>query len=233
MLPGLLLAALMCAGCAHSPPYNPNDPLESVNRQIWQFNMLADQYVIRPAAQAYTNITPDPVETGVSNFFSNLLYPATIVNNLLQLDMRAFASDLTRFLVNSTVGVLGVFDVAENLGLEEHDEDFGQTLGYWGLGRGIYLMLPLLGPSTGRALVGEGVDHFLDPTSYLDDAATKWSLRALYLLNLRASLLGFDQAVQNAFDPYSFVRTVYLQHRRSLVYDGSPPPIRLSPDSEQ
>lgn len=222
-----MFAVLLCAGCAHSPPSNPDDPLETVNRHIWQFNLAADEYVLEPAARAYTTVTPDPVEVGIDNFLSNLFYPATIVNNLLQLDMRAFASDLTRFLVNSTVGVLGIFDVAENLGLAEHDEDFAQTLGVWGVDRGIYLMLPLLGPATSRRVAGYGVDYFLDPTFYIDDLAVQWSLNALYLLNLRASLLGFKETILNAFDPYIFVRTAYLQYRRAAVYDGSPPPVNF------
>lgn len=222
-----LFAVFLIAGCAHAPPYNPDDPLETINRHVWQFNLAADEYVLEPVARAYTTITPDSVEQGIDNFLSNLVYPVTIVNNLLQLDLRAFASDLTRFLVNSTVGVLGIFDVADNLGLEEHNEDFAQTLGVWGVDRGIYLMLPLLGPATTRRVAGYGVDWFLDPTFYIDDLAVQWSLNALYLLNLRASLLGFEKALKTAFDPYVFVRTIYLQHRRALVYDGDPPPLQL------
>lgn len=229
----ILLAASLCAGCAHSPPFNPSDPLEPINRPIWEFNQFADAYVLRPIAQTYVDITPDPIEQGVDNFLSNLTYPVTIINDLFQLKLRHTAADLTRFLVNSTVGVLGIFDVAASLGLPERDEDFGQTLGYWGVGQGVYLMLPLLGPSTSRDALGRGVDYLLDPTFYIDETVTEWSLLALRVLNLRASLLGFDQAVRTAFDPYIFVRTVYLQHRRAAVYDGNPPPIQLQRDEQR
>lgn len=228
-----LLVVLLCAGCAHSPPYNPSDPLEPVNRFVWEFNSAADRYVLRPVAQTYADLTPDLVEQGIDNFLSNLTYPATIVNDAFQLKFRHTAADLTRFLVNSTVGVLGIFDVAASLGLPERDEDFGQTLGYWGIGQGIYLMLPFLGPSTGRDLVGRGVGYFLNPTFYIDDTVTEWSLLVLYALNLRASLLGFDQAIYSAFDPYIFVRTVYLQRRRAAVYDGNPPRLSLTIDNQE
>lgn len=221
-----LLVAVLCAGCAHSPPYNPNDPLEQVNRKVWQFNLTADKYVLKPVAQTYENVTPDPVEQGVDNFFSNLSYPVTIVNDVFQLKFRHTASDLTRFLVNSTVGVLGIFDVAANLGLPERDEDFGQTLGYWGVGQGVYLMLPLLGPSTTRDAVGQGANFVLDPTWYINDPAVLWSMRTLELLNLRASLLGLMDRVRGAFDPYAFIRTIYLQRRRNKVYDGNPPALK-------
>lgn len=231
--PGLaLLAALTIAGCAHSPPSDPRDPLEPVNRGIYEFNDTVDRYAIRPAAQAYVDITPNPVERGIGNFLGNLVYPVTIANDFLQLKLHHGAADTARFVINSTVGILGIFDVADGLGLPERDEDFGQTLGYWGLGQGVYLMLPFLGPSTGRDIVGDGVDYFLDPTSYIDDTATEYTLRALYLLNLRASLLGFDRTVRNAFDPYVFVRTAYLENRRAEVHDGNPPRERMDPDAE-
>lgn len=223
-LPGLaLVASLIATGCAHTPPDNPGDPLEPVNRPIWQFNNTADRYVLRPVTRTYANVTPDPVETGIDNFLSNLVYPVTIANDLFQLKLHYAAADITRLLVNTSVGLVGIFDVATGLGLPERDEDFGQTLGYWGVGQGVYLMLPFLGPSTGRDLTGYGVDYFLDPTFYIDRTATEWTLHALYLLNLRAGLLGFDQTVRNAFDPYAFIRTAYLQRRLSKVHDGDPP----------
>lgn len=232
-LPGLALLAVLAAGCAHSPPDDPSDPLEPVNRHIWQFNDTADRYVLQPVTEVYVNVTPDPVEQGIDNFLSNLVYPVTIANDLFQLKLHYGAADTTRFLVNSTVGVLGIFDVATGLGLPERDEDFGQTLGHWGLGQGVYLMLPFFGPSTGRDLVGQGVDYFLDPTIAVDDTVTEYTLRALYLLNLRASLLGFDQTVRNAFDPYAFVRTAYLERRRAKVHDGNPPRERPRPVEDE
>lgn len=228
------LALAFCAGCAHSPPYEPLDPLEPVNRAMYSFNDTLDYYVVEPAARGYTTVTPDLVEQGIGNFLANLKYPIVIANSLFQAKFVQFASDLGRFVVNSTVGILGLFDVASGWGLEEHNEDFGQTLGYWGLGQGIYLMLPVLGPSTGRDLTGDVVDWFLDPTNYIEDTATQYALQVLYLLDLRASLLGFEDVVRNAFDPYVFVRTAYLADRLAKVYDGNPPraPLEFEPSPE-
>lgn len=226
----LALVVLTAAGCAHSPPADPLDPLEPINRKVFAFNQVLDRYAVRPAAEAYTDITPDPLERVIGNFLSNLKYPITIANDLFQAKFHYALVDTGRFVVNSTVGILGLFDVATDLGLQARDEDFGQTLGYWGLGRGVYLTLPLLGPSSARDLTGDVVDWFLDPTNQIEDTATQYAVRALYLLNLRASFLGFDRAVRNAFDPYVFLRTVYLQGRLASVYDGNPPrPDYLSP----
>src|SRR5688572_26977733 len=149
-----LLLTLLAAGCAHSPAYDPQDPLEKVNRAVFGFNEKADQYVLKPVAKGYDKITPQPVRRGIANFFDNLFYPTVIVNDLLQAKLKQGAFDLGRFVVNTTVGVVGIFDVATGWGMEKHEEDFGQTLGYWGVGPGWYLMLPLLGPSDNRDLVG-------------------------------------------------------------------------------
>jgi len=132
---GILLLVSM-VGCAHSPPSNPQDPFESVNRGIYKFNDTLDTYALRPVAKGYRFITPDLVEKGVGNFFNNLFYPTTIVNSYLQAKFLNGTSDLARFVVNSTLGIAGLFDVASPLGLEKHNEDFGQTLGYWGVGQG-------------------------------------------------------------------------------------------------
>ncbi len=214
---------LTVVGCAHTPSSDPQDPFESVNRGIYQFNDALDRYALRPVAKGYSNVTPDPVERSVGHFFDNLFYPTTIVNSYLQAKFHNGTSDVARFIVNSTLGIGGLFDVATGLGLEEHDEDFGQTLGYWGLGQGVYLMLPLLGPSTGRDGIGLIADRFTNPLTYVDSLAVTFALQALYLVDLRAGLLGFDQSVRNAFDPYLFVRGAYLERRLNAVHDGNPP----------
>jgi phospholipid-binding lipoprotein MlaA len=222
--PGVLaVAALLAAGCAHSPPEDPWDPLEPVNRKVYRFNETFDHYATRPVAKAYREHTPSPIRRGVGNFFDNALYPITMVNSYLQGKFLLGTSDLARFLVNTTAGLAGLFDVATPLGLEEHDEDFGQTLGVLGLGQGPYLMLPFIGPSTGRDLVGTGVDQYANPLNLIDDSTTRILLQTVYLIDLRAGFLGFDRSVRRAFDPYIFVRTAYLQNRRSKVHDGAPP----------
>lgn len=227
-----LLAIVALAGCAHSPPSDPQDPFETVNRGVYQFNDALDRYALRPTAKGYRFITPDPVEQSVGRFFSNLFYPTTIINSFLQAKFYNGSSDLARFVLNTTLGIAGLFDVATGLGFEEHDEDFGQTLGYWGLGQGPYLMLPLLGPSTGRDTVGLVADRFTNPLNYVGEIesltdsealAIQLGLTALYIIDLRAGLLGFDRNVRNAFDPYLFVRGAYLERRRNKVHDGNPP----------
>ena len=216
------LAALCLSGCAHTPPAEPADPLEPVNRAVFSFNRAADRYVLRPVAKGYTDITPAPVQRGVGNFFSNLGEPLTIVNGLLQGKFEQAASDTGRFLLNTTAGLGGVMDVATNAGLSRHDEDFGQSLGRVGIGPGWYLMLPLLGPSNNRDLLGRAGDYFGSPSPYLhDDAAL--ALGAAGAVNLRAQLLPADSLIDGADDPYIFVRTAYLESRLRKTYDGNPP----------
>lgn len=220
---GMALAALILVGCAHSPPSNPQDPFESVNRKVYTFNNTLDQYILRPTAQGYAKVTPDPAQRSIGHFFGNARYPITIVNSYLQAKAHNGTVALTRMIVNSTLGFGGLFDVATGLGLPKHKEDFGQTLGYWGLGQGVYLMLPLLGPSTGRDGIGLVADRFLSPTTYISNLYITLPANAVYLVDFRASLLGLDRTVSNAFDPYLFIRTGYLQDRLSKVYDGNPP----------
>ena len=179
-----------------------------------------DKYIARPAAKIYTNTLPDPVERGVVNFFSNLDELTNIANSLLQAKFGQAANDTGRFLINSTLGIGGLFDVASQAGLPKGEgEDFGQTLGAWGVGEGPYLMLPLIGPSTLRDAPSRYIDSFANPVSELEDVSARNSLRLLGLVSTRAELLGLDDAISG--DSYLFVRDVYLQRREYLVNDGA------------
>ena len=221
----ILLALLALGGCAHTPPDDPSDPLEPMNRGIYKFNTVADKYVLRPVAKGYDKVTPGFVQTGVRNFFSNLFYPTVIVNDLLQLKFLQAAQDVNRMLWNTLVGWGGLFDVSTRAGFEAHDEDFGQTLGRWGVGPGWYLMLPLMGPSDNRDLVGKVGDWYTSPFTYVDDEDEEWAwgLGALQAVDSRAQLLGADAMVEQQMDPYVFIRSIYLQNRLNKVYDGNPP----------
>jgi phospholipid-binding lipoprotein MlaA len=223
----IAIAALLLAGCAHRPADDPADPLESVNRGMWTFNSKADQYVLKPVAKGYVAVTPSWAREGVTNFFSNLKYPTTIVNDFAQAKFARGMADTARFVVNSIYGVGGLVDVGTRVGLVKHDEDFGQTLGYWGVGEGWFLMLPLLGPSDNRDLVGLGADIFTNPVHYLPgryDLPNYLTTYVLYYVNVRANLLPSDSLMESQFDTYLFIRTAYLEHRQALVYDGNPPP---------
>jgi len=222
---GLLLAALALGGCAHTPPDDPSDPLEPVNRAIFSFNMTADEYVLRPVARGYDKVMPDVARTGVRNFFSNLFYPTVMVNDLLQLKLKQFGADTCRFVINSLIGWGGLFDVATKAGLPANDEDFGQTLGYWGVGPGWYLMLPFLGPTNNRDLIGKYGDWYTSPLTYVADQheAYAWSLGGLQAIEDRANLLPADRVLEQQIDKYVFVRSIYLQTRLGKVYDGNPP----------
>ncbi|MES1923894.1 VacJ family lipoprotein [Salinisphaera sp. T31B1] len=233
-----LLGVMVLAGCVHSPPSDPWDPIEPVNRAVYKFNDTADRYVLQPVARGYDKVTPDRVQKSIGNFFANAHQPVSIVNSALQLKFGSFNESLGRFMVNTTAGVGGLFDVATALGIPDPDEDLGQTLGYWGLGQGPYLVLPFLGPSSGRDFTGSLGDQFAYPINYLDefheiDQNYPWvpyALRGLELLNLRASLLGFEDTLNQQFDPYAFLRGYYLENRLKDVYDGNVPPERLYGD---
>ncbi|MGH8442287.1 MAG: MlaA family lipoprotein [Nevskiaceae bacterium] len=227
VLTALVLAALALGGCAHTPPDDPSDPLEGWNRGVYKFNTVADKYVLRPVAKGYDKITPAPIQTGIGNFFSNLLYPTVMVNDLLQFKFKQFGSDTMRLVVNTLIGLGGTVDIATRAGLPAHDEDFGQTLGYWGVGPGWYLMLPFLGPSDNRDLVGAVGDWYTNPLTYADDAEVdeEWviGLNVLQVVHGRAQLLQVDKLLEQQIDPYVFVRSIYLQDRLNQVHDGNPP----------
>jgi phospholipid-binding lipoprotein MlaA len=226
-LSAVLAAAIALQGCAsiEREYAEPNDPLEGLNRAVYQFNEGLDKVVIKPLAEGYQAITPTPVDRGITNFFNNLDDVVSAVNNLLQFKFRRAASDVGRVAVNSTLGVAGFFDVATNMDLPRYDEDLGQTLGTYGFEPGPFIVLPLLGPTTVRDGIGRVGDWYIDPISYLEDDSTRWALRGLDIVDTRADLLGASRVMeQAALDPYAFMRDAYLQRRRNQVYDGNPPP---------
>lgn len=231
-LPAASLACVLAlSGCATAT--DPRDPLEPINRGIYKFNDAVDKAVLKPVAQGYRAVLPQPVRTGVTNFFSNIEDVLIALNNLLQFKFQAAASDVARVAFNTTFGIAGIFDVATSFGLEKHDEDFGQTLGYWGIGDGPFLMLPLLGPSNLRDTVGLAAYYQLDPVLNLDHVPTRNTLSVLRFVNRRAQLLDAEKVLDEAaLDPYTFLRDAYIQHRRSLVYDGNPPREKLLDDEE-
>jgi phospholipid-binding lipoprotein MlaA len=226
LLLGQLLLLWVVSGCATTTTANP-DPFESFNRAVFAFNDGLDKTMVKPLAKVYQTIVPPPVDKGVSNFFSNLDDVVVIANDLLQFKFKQAASDTGRVLLNSTVGLLGFVDVASKFNLPKHDEDFGQTLGYWGIGSGPYLVLPILGPSSGRDALGQGADAFLDPLSYY--AGSDFDVEALapYAvkgIDGRADLLEAEKILDEAaLDKYSYMRDAYLARREYLVYDGNPP----------
>jgi len=217
------LSLSLLGGCATTG--NPRDPLEPLNRAVYTFNDGFDAILVKPAAEFYRFIVPEFARTGVSNFFSNLNDVIVSVNSLLQGKFTQAGSDVGRLLVNSTVGVLGLFDVATGMGLEKHNEDFGQTLGYWGIGDGPYLVLPFLGPSNVRDTFGWAGDVYAWPITYVKDDHWRYGLAAVRFVTLCADLLEASRILETAaLDPYEFVRDAYLQRRRNQIYDGKPPP---------
>lgn len=246
-LPILLAMLLLLAGCATTgqragdagPPSaadqsaESNDPLEPFNRAMYTFNDKLDRYVLKPVAKGYRAVVPSPARTGVSNFFSNLHEPVVMVNDVLQGKLKHAASDLGRFLTNTTIGLFGLFDVATHFGLEHHDEDFGQTLGTWGVKSGPYLVLPFFGPSNFRDGVGLYADYELYPPSHMEEQSTAWKLYALQVIDTRARLLSAGEILEQAAgpDPYVFVREAYRQRRKNLIRDGAavPAPAPLDP----
>lgn len=219
----LTLSGLL-TGCATLPPgqHDPRDRFERTNRAIYKFNDSLDRHIARPLAKGYVKITPRPVRTGVSNFFHNLSYPTVIVNDLLQGKLKAFGGDTARLVVNTTLGIGGLFDPATRMGLQAGDEDFGQTLGKWGVPSGPYIVLPIFGPSDVRDTFGFVGDQFTDPKNYVNNIYLSLGLSAGALLDMRAELLSTDDVLARAFDPYVFVRNAYLQRREFQVKDGIP-----------
>lgn len=228
----ILVASLICvilAGCA-TRPGNPGgvspqkrDPFAPANREIYRFNMLLDAAVLRPIAKGYSRVTPQPVQNSVSNFFSNLDMPVTIINDLLQLKPLDAVRDTGRFLVNSTVGFAGLFDPASDWGMPAHSEDFGITLARWGVPSGPYLQIPFLGPSDLRDAASMYVDYF-GSASYWSNwqPRTRNGLYALRAVNTRAGYLNVDQMLEQSYDPYALMRSIYFQHRDQTIQQNLP-----------
>ena len=220
---GLVLVTVCLSGCVTTPETDPTDPLENVNRSFYQFNDGLDRHFIKPVAQTYKDVTPTLFRTSVTNFFDNLSYLNVILNDFLQGKLGQFLQDSSRFVLNSTIGIGGLFDPATDLGLIPHDEDLGQTFGVWGAGEGAYLVLPLLGPDTMRDVPDRASSMFLNPLFYISSTITI-PLSALNIINTRANYLEATRFVEEAaLDPYSFTREAYRQRREYLIHDGHPP----------
>ncbi len=218
---GALGLALVLGACA--TPQRP-DPLEPWNRKVYAFNDAVDVAVLRPVATVYRDRVPEPVRTATTHFFANIQDAWSAVNLVLQGRPADGLSDVLRFGTNTVFGVLGLFDVATPLGLERHGEDFGQTLGKWGVGPGAYIVWPILGPSSLRDSVGLPLEMRLTPETWVSPEALRYSLTGVRVVNTRANLLQASRLLGDvALDPYVSVRDFYLQRRRSLVYDGNPP----------
>ena len=227
------LAAIM-TGCATQ---NNKDPLEGLNRGVYKFNDVTDKIILKPVATAYKTVTPSPIRTGVSNFFGNINTFISTINNLLQFKFSNAFSEAGRFVINTTFGIGGVIDVASMDKIQPHTEDFGQTLGHWGVGNGPYLVLPILGPSTLRDTSGLVVDTIVfDPITYLhddDNVAASTVLRVVQVVDKRAQLLDATDLLDSAsLDPYAFMRDAYLQRRASQVQDGLVPADLIKDDFE-
>lgn len=227
----IYIVLLVLAGCAQVPDSQKDerDPLQNINRPIYDFNMdVLDTYILRPAAVGYITVTPVPVRQSLVHFTNNISAPVDMINAGLQGKPGNASVSLARFLVNSTVGVFGLFDVASSLGLEHVDEDFGQTLGVWGAGDGAYLMLPAMGPSTARNLSGDVVDNFVLPEIALTTPQTILVF-ALKAVEARASLIAQEGLLNDSLDPYLFIKDIYFQRQLYELYDGNPP-IKEEPD---
>jgi len=231
LLLGVALSACTTINQARGGPGQRLDPWEAWNRKVFNFNEDVDRTVLRPVATAYTNVVPQPVRKGVGNFFANFADAWSAVNNLVQGKFEASLEDVTRVAANTLFGLFGVLDVASEMGLDHHYEDFGQTLGRYGVGAGAYIVLPILGPSTVRDAAAITVDRMAAPTAFIDGGAgTVLGITALQIVNTRANLLGASRVIDDiALDKYTFVRDAYLQRRRSLVFDGDAPEVPAEP----
>jgi len=217
-----ILVTFFMFGCASQ---QNKDPLEGLNRSVYKFNDVVDKAALKPIAQGYQAIAPTPVQTGVNNFFKNIRDVVTLVNELFQFKFKQAANTTGRVALNTTVGVLGIFDVHSKSGGVRTKEDFGQTLGYYGFDSGAYLVLPLLGPSSTRDGIGFITDAvFFDPIGYINDDTARWTTIAIAVVDKRADLMEEIDIRDKAFDPYAYMRDSYLQNRENLVKDGADDP---------
>ena len=216
-----LILYLLLGGCATTGSGDPRDPFEGFNRGVYSFNQAMDTAVFDPLGKVYQAIPPDIVDKGVTNFFSNLNDIAVVVNDILQFKINQALSDTTRFIFNSTIGLLGFFDVSSHIDLPKHNEDFGQTLATWGIGSGPFLMVPFFGPATIRDATGFVVDRgVLSPIFYIDDDALQASLLSLNYIDFKADLLSAKKLVSDAaLDEYEFIKNAYFDKRENLIND--------------
>jgi len=229
---GAAVLLSLAAGCASTRGGDDErDPLEPMNRAVYNFNEGLDRAVLKPVATAYHDVVPDPVRGWVRNFFANIADIFIGFNNILQGKPDEGLQDWVRFAFNTVFGVFGINDVASEMGLEKHDEDFGQTFGRWGVGEGAYLVLPLFGPSTLRDGVGKGIDLYTDPVTDVKGNGVRNTAVVVRAVSTRADLLDASRLLEEAaLDRYVFLRDAYLQRRRNQVYDGNPPRERLRYD---
>ena len=214
-----LLLFFVCSGPLQSRAHaESSDPLVTLNRQVFIFNDYFDQLLVRPVSASYLLFAPQSIRRGVSNFFNNIQDISIAVNNFLQLKIGAGASDSARVLINSTVGVAGLLDIASGMGLDRHEEDFGQTLGHWGVGSGPYIFLPIFGASSLRDSVGLIFETAFNPINYHDEIGLRLALYLVDEIDFRSSLLGYDELISG--DRYLFVREAYIQNRNYLIHDG-------------
>ncbi len=218
------VSIVVIQGCATVTTPDPRDPWESMNRTVMKVNHIVDEAVTKPIAKTYVFVVPQIFRSMVNNFFGNLGELGNATNNVLQGKPKVALTDSARFIVNTVFGFGGIADVATEMGLPRSNEDFGQTLGRWGVPPGPFVVLPVLGPSTVRDSFGRVVDQKLTPLSYYDNEPKRLGLTAVNLVDLRSNLFEFDKILENsAVDPYAFVRNGYLQRRTNLIYDGDPP----------
>lgn len=229
-----LLSILFLGGCASASGYhNPKDPFEPLNRSVYKFNDVLDRAVVKPVAKGYRAVVPAPGRTMINNFFSNLDDVVVTLNDVLQLKLVQALSDGGRVLINTTIGAGGLADAAAKFGFEKHNEDFGQTLGYWGLGSGPYLVLPFFGPSSVRDGVGLYADTLTSPTNQIRPTRQRNQTTLFNGVRRRSNLLDTEKLLDVAeLDRYSFLRDAYLSHRQSLVYDGDPPREKYEDEEE-
>ena len=232
----LVAAAILSVGCttireSRGGPGQRLDPWENWNRKVFNFNEDVDRTVLKPVATTYVNVVPQPVRRSVGNFFGNFADAWSGINNVLQGKIELGFEDFTRVGANTLFGLFGLLDVASEMGLEHHNEDFGQTLGRYGVGAGAYIVLPVLGPSTVRDTAAMPLDRLASPPAFVNGTGTQIDLTLLQIVNTRAGLLGATQVIDEiSLDKYTFVRDAYLQRRRSLVFDGDVPDAPAAPD---